>query len=595
MRLWSYTAHELRRRPGRALLTVAGIALGLATVVATRLTIDTVRRTYRDLFGAAGSLADSTLSAAGRGLSALSAVAVIASAVVILNSFFLNLGERRRQLATLRALGATGGQVTWLLLREALLLGAAGTALGCAAGAGLAAALVAVMGQYLGVPLAGGTPGAAPFLIALVLGPGSGAIAVAVPAWLAGRRPPLADLLPAPSRPGGALPRLAARLPLGLSGGLAAQQLARHPLRTALTAGGLALALAVTVCFGQAVREILADLRQWYARTVVADFLVYGSLPDATFLLAAALPEDLAADLGRLDDVATVDRLAFLPARSGGRPLLVLARTSAARRPLPLALREGDEESVRRGLARGEVVIGAGLARETGLRVGDGLRLDTPRGPREFRVAGSAVEYAAGGSAVYLDWEAARRALTVAGPHVYLVSARPGRAPALAPRLREFCDGRHLILESNADLRALIDRDVARVAAALWALVVLVLVIASLGIVNTLLMNVHDQRRQLGVLRALGLLRGQLRRVVLAQGLLLGLVSTVPGRGLGLALAFLVHRLDMAGGGAAGPFRVDGPVAAGACGLTLVVALLASLLPARRALRLPVAEVLADA
>jgi putative ABC transport system permease protein len=595
MRLWKYTAREVGRRPGRALLTVAGIALGLATVVATRLTIDTVRRTYRDLFGAAGSLADNTLGAAGRGLGALSAVALGAAAVVILNSFLLNLGERRRQLAILRALGATRGRVTWLLLREALLLGAAGTVVGCGAGVGLAAALLAVMEQFLGIPLPGFAPGAEPFLIALVLGPGCAAAAVIVPAGLAGRRPPLADLLPAPGRPGGSLPRLAARLPLGLSGGLAAQQLARHPLRTALTAGGLSLALAVTVCFGQAVREILADLRQWYARTVVADFLVYGSLPDATFLLTAALPEGLASDLGRLGDVATVDRLAFLPARSGDRPILVLARTSAADRPLPLALREGDEESVRRGLARGEVVIGAGLAREMGLRPGDGLRLDTARGPRQFRVAGSAAEYAAGGSAVYLDWDAARRALTVPGPHVYLVTARPGRAAALAPRLREFCDRRHLILESNAELRGVIDADVARVAAAMWALVALVLVIASLGIVNTLLMNVHDQRRPFGVLRALGLLRGQLRRVILMQGLLLGVASTVPGTGLGLGLAYVVHRLDVAGGGAGAPFRVDVPLAAGACGLTLAVALLASLLPARRALRLPVAEVLADA
>jgi putative ABC transport system permease protein len=759
MRLRTYTARELRRRSGRTLLTLLGIALGLAAVVATRLTTDAVRRAYRDLFdGAAegtvlevtapalagfdadlaaslesvpgvrtvvpqvrgvaavaghsgnvavpvlgadtgrtdgalmdGSLADAlgltagqtffvwapagrtplrlagilparadaaatggrmivplacaqrlfglagrvnslrvrltdradgeqvreevsrrlpaglvvqppgaraalgrdTLLAAERGLDALGLVALIAAAFIVLNTFLLNLGERRRQLAILRALGATRRQVTGLLLRELLMLGLAGSAAGCGAGLGLALVLLGAVGQFLGIslPRPSLTPGG--FLGALLLGPAAALVATLLPAWHAGRRPPLAELLPRPARSIGPRPRRpgGVRAPLmGVVGTLAGQQLARHPSRTLLTAAVLTLALAVTVCFGQTLRGILTDLRHWYRETIVADFLVYGSVPDTGFLLTTALPETLAAEIARLDGVAAVDRLAFLPARGGDRPVLVLARTFPPEQPLPLDLREGDAGAVRHGLMQGEIVLGAGLARQLGLRRGDAFVLSTPHGPRELRVAGTAVEYAAGGSAVYLEWETARRLLDVPGAHVFLVSG----GGAAAQALHAFCDLRCLVMESNAELRATIDRSVRRITGALSALMALVFAIASLGIVNTLLMNVRDQQRHLGVLRALGLTCGQVRRAVLTQGLLLGGVSLGPGTAGGLALAYLIHRVGMAGAGSPGVFRVDGVVLAGCCASAVIVALLASLPAARRAVRLPVARVLND-
>src|SRR5205807_9533237 len=82
--------------------------------------------------GGRDALARAALLPAEQGLEALGVMALVAAAFVILNTFLLNLGQRRAQFATLRALGATPGQVTRLLLREAALLGAAGTLAGCA-------------------------------------------------------------------------------------------------------------------------------------------------------------------------------------------------------------------------------------------------------------------------------------------------------------------------------------------------------------------------------------------------------------------------------------------------------------------------------
>jgi putative ABC transport system permease protein len=139
----------------------------------------------------------------------------------------------------------------------------------------------------------------------------------------------------------------------------------------------------------------------------------------------------------------------------------------------------------------------------------------------------------------------------------------------------------------------MIDQLLGRVTGLLWALMALVFVLASLGVVNTLTMNVHEQKRELGVLRALGLKRGQVRRLVLAQALWLGGIGLLPGAAAGVVLAYLIDRgTSWVGPGVA--FQLDGLVLAGCCALALAVALLAALLPGRHAARLPVLRALAD-
>jgi putative ABC transport system permease protein len=596
--------------------------------------------------GARGELARSTLQATELGLDGLSLMALVSAAFIILNTFLLNLSERRRQLAILRALGATRRQVRRLLLREMLLLGLAGTLAGCAGGWLLAQVLLSVMSQILGVPLPGLQLTAEPFVLGGLLGPCLAVIAAWLPAWLASRRQPLEELLPPRSRPGRRLPcwvclaglvalatgavleiglcrgwlppglsrgllapalallvvgcvlalplvaglllRLAGVMPLGVKGALARQQLGRNCIRTGLTAGVLFLALAVAVAFGQTLRGLAADLHRWCRQTIVADFLVRGAMPDSSFTLAAALPEALAEEIAQAGDVSAVERMAWVPAVADGRPVLVLARSFAADRPLSLDLQEGEEDAVRAGLSRGEAVLGTSLAARLGLHAGDTLTLQTAHGPQPIRVAGTMREYAVGGMALYLEWGTARRLLDVPGPNLFLVSAGPGAGPAL----QALCDRHHLLLQSNVELHGVIEQMLARVTGMLWALMTLSFVVAALGVVNTLTMNVHDQTREIGVLRALGLRRGQVCRVVLAQALLLGGISILPGSLAGVGLAYVINQSSASWVGTPVAFHIDGLVLGGCCGLALVLALLAALLPARQAARLPVTQAL---
>lgn len=597
--------------------------------------------------GMRGELARSTLLAAEQGLSALSLVALIAATFVILNTFLLNLGERRKQVAVLRSLGASRGQVLRLLLRETVLLGSIGAIAGCLGGIALAVGLNCLMQKFLGVALPSLKLSLEPFVLAAVLGPGASVAAAILPAWRASRRPPLLELLPGRTHGeevlshrvwqfgllllsagialeiglgrglfsdswsrnlltptlalllvGGvlALPlvvepllRLLGVLPLGLEGGLAVQQLARHRGRTSLTAGVLFLALVVAIAFGQALRTTLRDLQHWYRQTIVADFLIRGAMPDSSFTLAPALPEALAQEIRGCGDTS-VDVLSFLPAEVEERQVLVLARTFAADRPLPLDLQDGDENSVRRGLLSGEAVLGAGLAQSLGLHRGDVLKLTTEQGVRELRIAGTAVEYAGGGLALYLEWETARRLLELPGVHVFLVAKQASAAPSPEVRLKDFCERHHLLFQSNADLRSVIEGMLSRVSGALWGLMVLAFAVASLGVVNTLTMNVHDQTREFGVLRALGLKRLQVGKIVISQAVLLAGISVVPGAFAGVGMAYAIHRAGAAWTGSPAPFKMDIILILGSCAVAVLMAALASVSPARQAVRLPVTQ-----
>jgi putative ABC transport system permease protein len=590
------------------------------------------------------------------GLATLGTVSVVAGAFVILNAFLMSLGERRRHLAILRALGATRSQVARLLLREAALLGGAGAALGVGLGWALSLGLRQVMGQVMTLTLPAPAWSWGPALIGLALGPGIALAAAYLPARRAGRRAPLDDLLQRRDAPSGPLPawpgylglalvalvlllvraltwgwippavaipcippamalylvgcalvlplilrpllrlaRAVVRPVLGVEGSLALRLLERRPVRTALTAGVLLVAVLFALGFGQAFENQLRHINTWLAQVADGgDFFIRGAWPDATSAVTTApLPEALPEEIQNLDSrVARVDRYRYIPTQACGQPVVVLAYTFGRDRPPPLPLVAGDPEAVRAGLRRGETVVGTLLAQRLGLAAGDSLVLQTRHGPRPLRVAGLATEYTAGGMALYLEWDVARQLFDTRGAHALTITAQPGQADALRPVLRAFCAGRHYLFESNAEMRSHFDRQTRDFRALIWALVALVFVVAALGVVNTLTMNVLEQTRELGALRAIGMRRGQVARTVLAQALGLGLVSLAPGTAAGLGLAYLMHVSTYPIMGQVVPFRLDPVLAAGCFVVALAVAAAAGYVPARRAARLRPVEAL---
>ena len=143
-------------------------------------------------------LARETLFSSEQGLNMAAGLSLVAAAFIIVNSLFMNLSERRRQLATLRTIGATRLQIFGLVVREGLLLGVAGTMLGILAGIGGAALLTRVMEGVFQTTLPVFRVSLEPVLKAALLGPGLSFAAVLLPAWTATRISPLEGMRPVP-------------------------------------------------------------------------------------------------------------------------------------------------------------------------------------------------------------------------------------------------------------------------------------------------------------------------------------------------------------------------------------------------------------
>lgn len=236
--------------------------------------------------------------------------------------------------------------------------------------------------------------------------------------------------------------------------------------------------------------------------------------------------------------------------------------------------------------------MGSTLAQRLGVGLGDEIPIETRLGPRPLRIAGTATEYTAAGMALYMDWSLAKEVFDAPGAHLFRVASRPGEERRLAAQLQSYCEERSLLLQSAAEFRAVLLGMVDDVCRLVWALIVLSFVVASLGVVNTLTMNVLEQTREIGLLRAVGMRRGGVLKLVSCQALLIGGASLPLGAVVGLALAYGVHAAGQAVGGIHAEFHVDSAFFGSTLALTLATALGAALLPARRAARIEVMKAL---
>ena len=312
---------------------------------------------------------DSFLNAE-QGLSFACGLVILLAVVIILNTFLMNVSERRRQLAILRALGATRRQLMGMLLGEGLAMGVAGTALGTLLGTGGAVLATAAMARLSGSPAPHVQWSVVPFLLAGALGPGAALLGAYLPARLAGKVSPLEGIravmlstraavsfwltasgllllggsglmlwacirgwLPvALSVPSGVvflgafalvfpiflgpLAHAAALLlrPLvGVEGELAWHQIVRRPSRAGLTSGVLYVAVATAIGLGTTILSNVEDVHRWQRRTMAGDFFVRAMFQDHATGKAIVLPESVGDEIRKLPGVTYVGTVRFLP------------------------------------------------------------------------------------------------------------------------------------------------------------------------------------------------------------------------------------------------------------------------------------------
>jgi putative ABC transport system permease protein len=576
------------------------------------------------------------------GLNIASALALTTAIFISLSAFLMSVGQRRRQLSIMRAVGATRGQVVAMISFEALLLGIGGAALGVPLGVFGGTLLVGAMGEMLQVSL----PATPNFGWSLLIGAIAGPLICLVGAWYPARRAsgvsPLEGMRPQVTlepqrghakitlfglagvslstvlavgsvRNGGPLwvavfsillmlIALVLLLPIALKPAVAvfawplrrlraveaemSQRLVlRHNERSSLTIGVLFMAVSAGVAISGAAFNVTADVRGWYARTMTSDFLIRTMMPDMSGQDPASIPESLAQELAARPDVASVDGVSILRVDVAGRPGILAGRDFCRLRQAPLDVPGAESSELLAALGRGEAVVGSVLAERAGLKVGDRFQLSAGGRTHEVQVAALANEYLAGGMVLYLDRAIASQLYSIQGLDTLLVTAREGRSDALHVELQSFAAEHGLLLQSFQELRRLVDSMILGVTAGLWVLLTLGLLVGAFGVVNTLTMNVLEQTRELGMLRAIGMCRWQVVLTVLGQAALIGLVGVAAGECVGLSLSRTINLSMSTLFGRNIAFDAQ-PAFLGVLGaLSLVIVLATALLPAMRAAR----------
>jgi putative ABC transport system permease protein len=369
-----------------------------------------------------------------------------------------------------------------------------------------------------------------------------------------------------------------------------------------VTISALMVAIAIMVGVGIMVRSFRSTVEVWINQTVMADLIVAPASwlqGDDGGMPAPRLPLAWADRLAAVPGVAAVDPYRQVRLDIQGRPASLVARDLSVHGERSRYLfMTGDAGEIFARASSGEgVLVSEVLARATGVAAGGQLRLMTPAGERSFPVLGLFYDYATDGGKVVMDGTLYRTfwpdetatvfALYVdRGADVWLVRRLvQERAAALAGERAA------LAVVPNAELKADILAIFDRTFRVTYGLELVVVVIALLGIVNTLLTSVLERQKELATLRAIGAGRGQVEGLILGESCYLGLLGALLGlMGGGLLSVLLIRVINRQSFGWTIQWTLPIGLLVEAVGLALVVALLAGYVPARWAGRQPVVE-----
>ncbi|MEW6245150.1 MAG: FtsX-like permease family protein [Nitrospirota bacterium] len=383
---------------------------------------------------------------------------------------------------------------------------------------------------------------------------------------------------------------------------IAADQTARSPGRNGVTVSALMIGLAIMVGVGIMVRSFRHTVEIWINETVIADLVLAPSLwlrGTQHGTLDKRLPREWGALVASVPGVAAVDAYRDLRIDIQGRSTALVSRDLRlhAERSRYLFVSGDSAAILRRAAAKDGVILSEVLAGYLGVKQGDTLSLMTPSGEQRFPIMGVFYDYATDGGKVVMDQSLYRRLWRDDSVTVFPVYLEPGAdlntvRKAIAQKLAgESAAYAPPALISNAELKREILDIFDRTFFLTYALEAIAVIIAVLGIVNTLLTSVLERQRELATLRAIGASEQQIHRLVLWEAGYLGVLGAALGLAGGILLSLLLIKVinKQSFGWTIQPILPMG-VLVQAVVLAVAAALLAGYVPARWAGKQPIVE-----
>ena len=574
---------------------------------------------------------------------------------IIYNSFAIAVTQRRSEIGILRALGATRGQIRALFLGESAVAGLAGSAVGICFGLliarGLAAKAVSTMQSIVGVAMSADRVVVQPWLLitALAVGVATSMIAALIPARNAARVDPvkalqkgryqvlsagenrrrrfaatvavviaLGCLLFGNIQPvfyaGYMLAVLAAllltpslalylaeflRRPLKwlrpVEGALAADSLIQAPRRTSATVAALMLSLALVVALGGLTRASYASITDWLETTLNPDFFITTSeeFGGRTF----HFPISMADGLRQIPGIEEVQPVRVLRVSYKGGPIMVVAidSLSIARRTRRKVI-AGDYNGMYRSVAQGQGFIASeNLVELRHLKFGDTIEIAAPGGTLRLPIVGIIRDYSNQLGAVFVDLSVYRKLWkddSIDVFRVYLAKSA-SRADVKARILDRFGHEKRLFVLTNQEVRDFVLKLTNQWFAMTYSQLFVAVLVAILGIINTLTVSIADRRRELGVLRAVGGLRNQIRHTIWMEAATIGAIGLILGVALGAVnLYYQLQIVRQSFAGTVLDYTFPYGIVALLVPVILVVALGSAVFPAESAVRSSLVEAL---
>ncbi|MDJ0382268.1 ABC transporter permease [Streptomyces sp. G-G2] len=565
------------------------------------------------------------------------AVAVLVGVFLIVNTFSIIIAQRMRELALLRALGAGRGQVIASVLIESFVVGLVSSAIGLAAGIGigalgsdlLAGATDGLEVASLGVPAsavatsfavgilvtmaaalfpavraskvapiavirASATPdgthrkqtwtgsvllGLGVLLLALGLFGSSGVSVVLGGVLLAFVG--VALLTPLFSKP--SVQVIGAVFSRSLPGQLGRRNSARNPRRTAITASammiGVALVTAISTVASSSEDSVTKDIR----RDLKADYVAMGEAGSAG---SATIDPAALTRISEVPGVKAVAAAALDTATVGkeAQPVTAWQDWNTAREVLGLQDAQGSLAAP----AAGTVVMNESTAKTRGVKVGDSLTLQLQRGDaRTYEVAGLFKDSSLTNSVV-VPWADAASGFRGTQPsQAYFQLDGGAEGASVRPEIEKLlADSPEVTVKTKEEVIEMFSGGMAMILTVVQGLLGVAMLIAVLGIINTLALSILERTKEMGTLRAIGLSRGQTIRMVMTESVVISLFGAVLGIVVGGVLGLAVAHA-MKDQGVSELSLPWGQMLAYLIGAG-VVGVIASIAPARRGARLNV-------
>jgi putative ABC transport system permease protein len=559
-------------------------------------------------------------------------IALLVGTLSIHNTFTITVAQRSRESALLRAIGASRRQVLASVVAEAAVVGLVASVAGVAGGLGFATLLEGVF-SAMGASLPTGSPVVTATTVAVAVAVGVLVTVVSglLPAVRASRTPPVAALrATAAERPGvsrfravaggalgalgvalvvasvaagdsmalagpGAIACAACLVVLGpvaarpasallgaplrrVTGVLARRNAVRDPRRVAGAATALMVGVGVVTLFTVFAASSQASIRDTVARSFGGDLAI--TTGDG---VGGGFEPRLAQDVARLPEVGAAAGMGAGGVRIDGRPVRI-------RYADPAALGRVLDLGPGAGAGPGRLAVARTVARSHGWRVGTPLTVVFADGTRRTLTVGGT--YPAGGPAG--DYLLPRAEWAAHDPHpqdtTVLIKLRPG-VPLAAGQRAVAGVAQAYAAPAVRTRKDYIDAQASGVGSLLtlvYVMLALAIVIALLGIANTLSLSVHERTREIGLLRAVGATRGQIRSLIRWESLIVALFGTAGGLTLGLVPGWALARAATGGTFAVPVTQLVVIIAIGA-----LTGVLAALRPARRAGRLAILRTVA--